>query len=239
MATERLSVLLWGAGQHGCAVAEYARAVGWTVLGFIDEDETKRGSIVDAFGTRVVLSALDLLACLVGERAWPAPVDRIIPTVGDNGTRFRQAHALGPYLAPPLVHPSAVISPTARIGDGSVICPLALVNTEAELGRAVIINSSSVVGHNARIGDGAHVGPGVVLTGAVQVGARTFMGSGAVAIPGVQIGADATVGAGAVVLREVPDGAIAVGVPARLREGIERGNATQENSAVAAAPLRP
>jgi threonine dehydrogenase-like Zn-dependent dehydrogenase len=151
MATERLSILLWGAGQHGSAVAEYARAAGWIVLGFIDDDETRRGAIVDAFGARIVLSAHELLACLIGEAAWPVQVDRIIPTVGDNTTRFRQAHALGPFLAPPLIHPSAVISPTARIGDGSVVCPLALVNTEAELGRAVIVNSSSVIGHNARL----------------------------------------------------------------------------------------
>ena len=238
MASERLTVMLWGAGQHGCAVAEYVRAAGWTVAGFIDDDEAKRASIVDAAGVRVLLTTRELLGCLAGESDWPVQVDRIIPTVGDNATRLRHAHALGPFLAPALVHPSAVISPTARLGDGSVICPLALVNTKAELGRAVIVNSSSVIGHNGWVGEGAHVGPGVVLTGAVQVGARTFVGSAAAAIPGVRIGADVIVGAGAVVLRDVPDGATAVGVPARLLQGLKRGNAPQPDSAVAAAPLR-
>ena len=52
MATERHSILLWGAGQHGCAVAEYARAVGWIVLGFIDDDETKRGGVPGCIGGR-------------------------------------------------------------------------------------------------------------------------------------------------------------------------------------------
>jgi acetyltransferase EpsM len=238
VASERLAVLLWGAGQHGCAVAEYARAAGWTVLGFIDDDVEKRNAIVDACGARVVLSSAELLTCLAGDGVWPVEFDRVVPTVGDNATRLRHAHFLGPYLAPALVHPSSVISPTARLGDGSVICPLALVNTEAELGRAVIVNSSSVIGHNVAIGDAAHVGPGVVLTGTVQVGARTFVGSGAVAIPGVRIGADVKVGAGAVVLHDVPDGATAVGVPVRLLQGIERGNAAQTDSAVAAPPLR-
>ena len=238
MAIERPSVLLWGAGQHGCAVAEYARAAGWTVVGFIDDEEDKRNAIVDAFGARVVLSARELITCLAGDGEWPVAFDRILATVGDNATRLRHAHALGPFLAPALVHPSAVISPTARIGDGTVICPLSLVNTEAELGRAVIVNSSSVIGHNVRVGQGAHVGPGVVLTGTVEIGARTFVGSGAVAVPGVRIGADVVVGAGAVVLHDVPDGATAVGVPVRLLQGIERGNAAQTDSAVAAAPLR-
>ena len=238
MASERLSVLLWGAGQHGCAVAEYARAAGWSVAGFIDDDDEKLNSIVDAYGMRVVLSARELLTCLAGDGAWPVEFDRIIPTVGDNATRIQHAHFLGPFLAPALVHPSCVISPTARIGDGSVICPLSLVNTEAQLGRAVIVNSSSVIGHNVCVGDGAHIGPGVVLTGTVHVGARTFVGSGAVTIPGVRIGADVMVGAGAAVLHDVPDGATAVGVPVRLLQGIERGKAAQSDSAVAAAPLR-
>jgi acetyltransferase EpsM len=238
MATERLSVMLWGAGQHGCAVAEYARAAGWNVVGFIDDDSEKLNSIVDAFGTRVVLTARELLTCLAGDGVWPVEFDRIVPTVGDNATRTQHAHFLGPFLAPALVHPSSVISPTARLGDGTVICPLSLVNTEAVLGRAVIVNSSSVIGHNVCVGDGAHVGPGVTLTGTVHVGARTFVGSGAVAIPGVRIGADVMVGAGAVVLHDVPDGATAVGVPVRLIQGIERGNAAQTDSTIAASPFR-
>jgi acetyltransferase-like isoleucine patch superfamily enzyme len=77
-----------------------------------------------------------------------------------------------------------------------------------------------------------------VLAGSVQVGARTFVGTAAAVIPGVHVGADVTVGAGSVVLRDVPDGVTAVGVPVRLLESINRGNASQTDSSVATAPVR-
>jgi acetyltransferase-like isoleucine patch superfamily enzyme len=50
----------------------------------------------------------------------------------------------------------------------------------------------------------------------VQVGAGVWMGAGAKVMDGVTIGDDAIVGAGAVVRADVPDRAVAVGIPARM-----------------------
>jgi len=49
-----------------------------------------------------------------------------------------------------------------------------------------------------------------------MLGDRVFIGTGAKVLGGVKIGDDAVVGANAVVLIDVPAGANAVGVPARL-----------------------
>lgn len=49
-----------------------------------------------------------------------------------------------------------------------------------------------------------------------RVGDRCFLGSHAVVGKGVTIGDGCVIGAGAVVVADVPDGAIAVGVPARV-----------------------
>ena len=64
---------------------------------------------------------------------------------------------------------------------------------------------------------GAHIAPGVAISGAVKVGDLAMMGVGSCAIQGVTIGKGAMVGAGAAVVRDIPDGALAVGVPARVR----------------------
>ena len=53
------------------------------------------------------------------------------------------------------------------------------------------------------------------LTGPT-IGPRAQIGSGARVLGKVRVGADARVGANAVVLDDVPDGATAVGVPARV-----------------------
>jgi acetyltransferase-like isoleucine patch superfamily enzyme len=50
----------------------------------------------------------------------------------------------------------------------------------------------------------------------VHVGAGVWMGAGAKVMDGVRVGADAIVGAGAVVREDVPERAVAVGIPARL-----------------------
>ena len=50
----------------------------------------------------------------------------------------------------------------------------------------------------------------------VQIGAGAWLGAGAKILDGVTIGDRAIVGAGAVVREAVPDGAIAVGVPAKI-----------------------
>jgi maltose O-acetyltransferase len=50
----------------------------------------------------------------------------------------------------------------------------------------------------------------------IAIGDNAWLGGGVIVCPGVTIGPDAVVGAGAVVTRDVPAGALAVGVPARV-----------------------
>jgi acetyltransferase-like isoleucine patch superfamily enzyme len=50
----------------------------------------------------------------------------------------------------------------------------------------------------------------------VVIGFGADIGTGAVILPGVRVGANAIIGAGAVVNHDVPDFAVAAGVPARV-----------------------
>jgi UDP-perosamine 4-acetyltransferase len=61
------------------------------------------------------------------------------------------------------------------------------------------------------IASGATVGGGTVL------GDRTFVGLGAVIVDGIEVGHNCIIGAGAVVVSSVPDGMVALGVPAKLK----------------------
>lgn len=63
------------------------------------------------------------------------------------------------------------------------------------------------------------------LLKSVEIGERTFVGVGATILPGVTIGSDCIIGAGSIVSKDIPDGSLAVGVPARvIRSGLKMNN---------------
>ncbi|MBM3189628.1 MAG: hypothetical protein FJZ90_13000 [Chloroflexi bacterium] len=79
----------------------------------------------------------------------------------------------------------------------------------------VIVNTGAVVGHDCVIGDHAHIGPGAILCGEVVIGAESFVAASATIVPTRRVGARTVIAAGAVVVKDIPDDALAMGVPAR------------------------
>ena len=61
------------------------------------------------------------------------------------------------------IHPSAVISPRARIGDNCQIGPYSVIGAEVELGDGVQLDSHCVIDGKTSIGDGSHVYPFVSI----------------------------------------------------------------------------
>ncbi len=115
------------------------------------------------------------------------------------------------------MHPSAIISPGAEIGDCSTISPGVIILTGAKIGRGVILNTAATVDHDCVIEDFAQLAPGANLAGRVTVGTEAFVGIGAVVIQNVTVGAKCVIGASAAVVRDTPPDTLVIGVPARVR----------------------
>jgi sugar O-acyltransferase (sialic acid O-acetyltransferase NeuD family) len=113
------------------------------------------------------------------------------------------------------VHERAIISPSARIGEGSIVNAGAVLLPNSELRSHVIVHSGAVIEHDCVLDEGCNVAPGVHLAGRVEIGKDAYVYTGAAVIPKVKIGARAVVGAGAVVLRDVPEDVTVAGNPAR------------------------
>jgi sugar O-acyltransferase (sialic acid O-acetyltransferase NeuD family) len=201
-----------GGGGHAAVVADAALAAGWTVEGFLDDDsdETRaRPAGLERLG-----AVRDLATILAGtSKAGSGPVGHA--AVGAPDLRRRWIEALGDAVAAAIIHPSAVVSSSAVLAEGTFIGPLAVVNARARVGRGAIVNSGAIVEHDCTLGPFCHVAPGATLAGGSAVGSDAVVGINAAVLPGVQVGDSATLGAGAVAASDVPDGVTAVGIPAR------------------------
>lgn len=147
-------------------------------------------------------------------RAWPTA----IAAVGNGRLRqelFARLRALA-YSTPNIVHPSAVVSRSAALGEGVFVAAGAIINVDAKIDDAVIVNTGARIDHDCRIGSASHIAPGVTLSGGVVVGERVWLGTGCCVRQGVEIGSDAVVGVGAAVVANLVGGRTYAGVPARI-----------------------
>jgi UDP-3-O-[3-hydroxymyristoyl] glucosamine N-acyltransferase len=78
------------------------------------------------------------------------------------------------------LHPTAVVSPGARIGIGVFVGPYAVIEEDVEIGAGSIVEAFCYVGHGARIGDGCRLHPRVTLYPGARLGRRVEIHSGAV-----------------------------------------------------------
>lgn len=81
----------------------------------------------------------------------------------------------------------------------------------------IVISGDAVIGDDVVLRHGVTIGlKRTGQRGAPRIGNRVDIGAGAKILGNIVIGDDAVIGANAVVLKDVPPGAFAVGIPARI-----------------------
>lgn len=195
-------VIVIGGGGHGKAVIDCIECAGDTVVGVLDDV--------------LEVGAMILNVPVLGKVETWQKYDqyRFIIAVGNNIIRKRLAEKIRAdwYTA---IHPTAVISRYASVGNGSVVLPRAVINAGAVIGNHCIINTSAVAEHDNRIGDYVHISPNAALAGTVTVGECTHIGIGASVKNNVAICENCMIGAGTTVVRDITESGTYVGVPAR------------------------
>ncbi len=177
-----------------------------SVTGFLDENQTALQGFPYSVPYLGRISAFT-----------PQPGDQLLMAIGDPDEKkllFAEFKNKGATFAT-VIHPSAVIARSAKLGEGVVVCPQAFVSADAVIGDLCAVNGNASVGHDVRLGSFSTLSSHVDLTGWVQVEECAFFGSGARVLPKVKIGAGARIGAGAVVMRSVPACAVIYAPPAK------------------------
>ncbi|MFF9813120.1 acetyltransferase [Streptomyces sp. NPDC014006] len=208
------TLLIIGAGGFARETAQAVRDAGEvTLLGHLDDNRALHGTDVDGLP---VLGGTDLVHDL--------PDADVVICVGnprDYGARARLVRRLDlpedRYAT--VVHPTAAVSATSRVGPGSVLLAHCALTAAVRVGAHVAVMPHTVLTHDDVVEDFATVASGVCLGGGVRLATGSYVGSGALVREGTTVGAWSQIGMGSTVLGDVPPGEVWVGSPARrLRE---------------------
>lgn len=202
-------LLIVGAGGHGKVVAEAAVSMErWESIVFFDDryrelDGSLPWPVIGSFDTATKdnMEYTDIVVAIGDGRKRLELLDRYI------GQGFK---------APVVIQAGAWISPTAKLGAGSVVLAQAAINAAAHIGRGCIINTGATVDHDCNIGDGVHICPGIHLGGGVNIGRLSWIGIGTSVIHNTTIGEKVIIGGGSVVIGDLKANHTYTGVPAKL-----------------------
>ena len=137
-----MNLLILGAGSHGREVRELAESLRvFRKIAFLDD--ARPGVLGPCRDLGRYLSAYPVA----------------IPAVGDHVLRMRWMGELvqAGFILPVLIHPSAVVSPSAELGYGTVVCARAVIGSGAHVGCGCIISCGAAIDRGAEIPVGTHI----------------------------------------------------------------------------------
>ena len=162
-----MDLLILGAGGHGRVAADVAMQTGnYEKIRFLDD----------------ISDAPDVIGTCADYIKYKNKDIEIYPAFGNNENRVKWEHKLlleGFYLAK-IVHPSAYLSPSARIAHGCIVMPKAIVNTNTVVKRGCIINVGAIIDHDCVLEEGCHIAPGAIVKGENHLPECTKVDSGEV-----------------------------------------------------------
>ena len=204
-------ILIVGAGGFGREVLHWARDA-WP------EKSSRIAGFLSAERDRLTCHDGSLEIIADPDRYEPQAGDALLLAIGIPIVRRQVAESLASRGATflTLVHPTAIVAPTAAIGEGSIICPYAIVSDSARVGAFVLMNYHSSLGHDASAGNHAVLSPYATLGGNAHIGDDVFMGLHASVGPGRRIGAHSKVSANSCALSDAPPESIIYGAPGRV-----------------------
>lgn len=204
-------IIVVGASGYGREVLQYVKDIARE-----NPDIRPKGLLDDDLNLRASLGGEDVIG---DTRTYPIQEqDRFVISVGSPTVRCILAERLTDRGARfiTLVHPTAYVSPTARIGTGCIVSPFASVGAHALLEDHILLVMYASVAHDCSIGSYCSLSPHSAVAGGSVIGPKVFFGAYGLVTPMRRVGQESKIAAGAVLYRDMPEQSLAAGNPAKV-----------------------
>ena len=196
-------IIIIGSGGHGAELDDYLRyneaVTGnreYNLIGYLDDNPDNYANyqlsapLLGGVRDHVVRKDVGYLMGIANLKYRKLFVERYL---GDGATFITMIHA------------SAYISRSARVGVGVVIGPMVNIGPNATIGDFTLLNSRCSLGHDTKIGRFNFISPNVCFSGFTSIGDENLFGINSATIPTVIVGNRNKIAAGMVLDKPVGD----------------------------------
>ena len=197
-------MLIYGAGLHGVHLYHLVKnrfSESYQVVGFVDDSKPVGHIVVDSLENAGGLHEVSR-----SNNFNPGNVNLIfgIGYSNMNGRMeaFRNAIEAG-YEVMTLIHPAAVIEPTASLGKGAVVMAGAVIDHACELADACFIDMGVHISEYCNIGNNNYIAAGTAIGGYVNMADSNFFGLNCTVTDHIDIGSRNNINAQTLVYKSV------------------------------------
>lgn len=207
-----IELAIVGSGDLGQLIAYHAAQSGeFVVKGFFDDFQAK-GSQVD--GNIVIGDTASIFESFAAKK-----FQQIILGIGYKHFEARKKLFLQLKEQIPfanVIHQSAYVDPSCKLGKGIVILPGCIMDRNVELADNVLLNTGCVIAHDSKVGAHSFLSPAVAMAGFSSVGECCNIGINTTIIDNIAIANKIQTGGATIVLKDLTEPGLYVGNPARF-----------------------
>ncbi len=148
------NLLILGAGGHGKVVKETAEAMNcFDKIDFLDDHSSNAIGRCDDY------------------TKYKDDYKYAFIAFGNNELRMKCLNELSDfgYEVPKLIHPTAYVSPSAVINEGTIILPKSVINTNVVIDKGCIVSVGALIDHDSQLGTGVHINTGAIVKAGCKV----------------------------------------------------------------------
>lgn len=170
----------------------------YLILGFLDDDREKTGK--EFYGYKILGTTERL------EELESRPRVSAVLAIQDGGIRKKIAEEHKNFQAwETLIHPTAVIAQTVKLGMGSIVFPYVTISVDCTMGKFGLYYLNATVSNDCVFGDYVSVMTGARVSEHVAVGEGSCLSAGSCIYPHKTLGCRVSTAAGTTVSKDYGD----------------------------------